>query len=450
MSSRASRHPFPLRAGALLAAALAAPAAAQQAQQQVRPPIANYWMDVGTNHMSIPGMPAASSGGLMGGMAGGAGGPMAGMGGPARSLFLALYTRNKPQGADGLHTTPPPSRFDRPLPLVPHRPQPEERQRRSDEPDEPQHEKPRARLLMYWGCGETVRQGQPRVVDTSTMSPVEFGRAMTSRSAPDRGPSRAAGRSFWPNPIDPRPVAADASLLGGHQVGGDGVPDIRFAIGAAQDFMAPMEIALSGGGQSAVDVQWKPLPTARAYFAQAIGSRGEDNRSEMIIWTSSELPETGFGLMDYLPNNLVDRWVGEKVLMPSTASRCAIPKGVFDGVEGAMVRMIAYGEELNLVHPPRPSDPKVTWEQVWSARVRVKSTGLAMLDAEGMRESAGRGRRPAGAAPSAADRPAAPADTGSQPPAASTPTDSSPPPSSPGGLIPGINPGDLLRGILRR
>jgi hypothetical protein len=73
-----------------------------------------------------------------------------------------------------------------------------------------------------------------------------------------------------------------------------------------------------------------------------------------------------------------------------------------------------------------------------------------MLDAEGMRESAGRGRRPAGAAPSAADRPAAPADTGSQPPAASTPTDSSPPPSSPGGLIPGINPGDLLRGILRR
>jgi hypothetical protein len=44
-----------------------------------------------------------------------------------------------------------------------------------------------------------------------------------------------------------------------------------------------------------------------------------------------------------------------------------------------MVQTIAYGEELNLVHPPRPTDPKIAWEQVWTAKVRVKSAGMVPL-----------------------------------------------------------------------
>ena len=71
--------------------------------------------------------------------------------------------------------------------------------------------------------------------------------------------------------------------------------------------------------------------------------------------------------------------IDEKVVLPASTTRCTIPKGVYDGVEGAMLRAIAYGEELNLVHPPRPSDPKVTWEQVWAVKVRVKSTGMTPL-----------------------------------------------------------------------
>ena len=49
-----------------------------------------------------------------------------------------------------------------------------------------------------------------------------------------------------------------------------------------------------------------------------------------------------------------------------------------------MLRGIAYGNELNLLHPPRPTDAKLlaAWDPEWSLRVRVKSTAMAMLGQE--------------------------------------------------------------------
>jgi hypothetical protein len=120
--------------------------------------------------------------------------------------------------------------------------------------------------------------------------------------------------------------------------------------------------------------------------------------------------------MDYLPNDFLRRLLNEKVVMPATATTCTIPKGIFDGVEGAMARMIAYGEELNLVHPPRPADPKAVWEPIWAARVRVKSVGMAPL---GMADEADRPRRrSAPAARGDAPRGEEPAPQGQDQPAA--------------------------------
>jgi hypothetical protein len=103
------------------------------------------------------------------------------------------------------------------------------------------------------------------------------------------------------------------------------------------------------------------------------------------------------------------------VLAPDV-TRCAVPKGIFEGAEGASLQMIAYGEELNLVHPPRPADPKAVWEPIWTVKVRVKSTGMTMLgmDAGGDR-AASRGRTPA-------EQPAPPQET-SQPAPSGTPAD---------------------------
>jgi hypothetical protein len=104
----------------------------------------------------------------------------------------------------------------------------------------------------------------------------------------------------------------------------------------------------------------------------------------MVIWTSSEQPDTGFGLLDYQGNAAVDRWVREKILLEPGTTRCTVPAGVFGEGGGAMLRLIAYGSELNLAHPPRPADPRVRWEPDWAAKVRVKSVAMGMLGMPGM------------------------------------------------------------------
>jgi hypothetical protein len=120
----------------------------------------------------------------------------------------------------------------------------------------------------------------------------------------------------------------------------------------------------------------------------------------MVFWTSSEVPETGSGLIDYQTNPAVDRWLKEKALLEPTVTRCAVPKGIFGEGGGAMLRMIAYGSELNLVHPPRPTDPRTPWEPDWAVKVRVKSVANAMLGMDMSSMQGGSGRSSPQQAPS--------------------------------------------------
>jgi hypothetical protein len=122
------------------------------------------------------------------------------------------------------------------------------------------------------------------------------------------------------------------------------------------------------------------------------------------MWSSAETPDTGMGLFDYLSNATIERWLKEKVLLQPETTQCAIPKGIFAGSEGggspAMLRMMAYGGESNFAYPPRPADPRATWEPEWAVRVRVKANTMAMLGEEGARMSGTAGRQATpGAAP---------------------------------------------------
>jgi hypothetical protein len=375
-------------AGLVPAAALA-----QAPQQKIRPPIATYGVDVATSSMSIPGMPSGAGGGapgggglggLMGGMMGGGMGAMGGaagmgggmgpMGGPQKTLHLGLRSSQKPGGTpEAEHQIPPGMNMGPSLPLTGLPPTPPGQTLPGEERAP---EKPKARLLVYWGCGDAIRPGQPRVADTSKMSLEEFGRALFGRSPPDRWHALRNAQLAWPNERQTKPVPAEASLRGDQLVKGNATPDMRFAIGERQDFLAPVELAAATTPAGSTAVEWRSVPHAQGYFLQAFASKSD---GEMIIWSSSEVHDTGWGLMDYLPNDFLRRMIDEKVVLPASTTRCTIPKGVYDGVEGAMLRAIAYGEELNLVHPPRPSDPKVTWEQVWAVKVRVKSTGMTPL-----------------------------------------------------------------------
>jgi len=120
-----------------------------------------------------------------------------------------------------------------------------------------------------------------------------------------------------------------------------------------------------------------------------------------VFWTSSEEADTGSGLIDYQTNAAVDRWLKERVLLAPSTGTCTVPKGIFG--QGAMLRMIAYGSELNLAHPPRPTDPKIAWEPQWAVKVRVKSVASAMLgmDMGAMMRGGGRDEPAAPQAPQA-------------------------------------------------
>lgn len=360
----------------MMTAMLALPASV--ALGQTKPPVAQFWADVATHSMSIPGMDDMDEGsmGMFGGFFGGT--KNAG-GAPGKWLDTALHTRNKPSGTLGSHAIPPALNMGSALPLVPVQ---VERGRSEGETD---MERPKGRLLFYWGCSETVRPGQPRVLDFARAAPDEYSKFMIGRFAPDRGAKAVAGRSVWPNEQDRKRVPANASLNGDHAVSGEGVPaGLRFAVGAAHDFMPKISLSAQGDPKGPINVGWADVNNARAYFLTAMGGKGEQ---EMIIWSSSEQPDPGWGLMDYLPPAQIERLLKEKVILPTSTQRCAIPAGIFAGADGAMVRMIAYGPELNLAHPPRPANPKAPWNPEWAVRVRVKSTGMTMLGDEGGRGS---------------------------------------------------------------
>ncbi len=365
---------------ATMATVLTLPAATALAQ--TKPPVAQFWMDVATNSMSIPGMGDMDSG--AGSMFGGGffGGTKMGGGSPGQWLDTALYTRNKPGGTEGTHAIPPGMNMGSTLPLIPvvagGRSGGEERDSGS--------EKPKGKLVFYWGCGDKVRPGQPRVVDFSKSSPDEWMKFMTGRYAPDRGAKAVAGRSVWPNERDNQRVPNGASLGGDHAVSGEGVPaGLRFALRDAYDFMPKINMSTAGDPKASVNVSWQSINAAQGYFLSGMGAKGED---EMIIWSSSEQPDPGWGLMDYVAPAQLKNLVNEKVVLAPSVQNCAIPAGIFGGSEGAMVRMIAYGPELNLAHPPRPADPKAAWNPEWAVRVRIKSTGMTML---GMDEKGGSG-----------------------------------------------------------
>lgn len=363
--------------------AFALPAMAQSKGASAATPVANYWMDVATVHLAVPGAEEMADtpllGNLMGNMFGGS--KMGVM--PGKWLDLSLYTRQKPGGTDGTHAIPPGQNMGASLPLQPvEKPGP---RGTSQDTGPTEYEKPKGRLLLYWGCSATVRPGQPRILDMATAGPQDFAKFFVGRYAPERGATNRPGHAIWPNEKDNQRVPKNASLAGDHAVSGEGVPpSLRFAIGERQDFMERLNLAAPGDPKASIDSSWNAVPHARAYFLSAMGGDGND----MILWSSSDVPEAGLGLMDYLSHSQVDRWVRDKVLLPATTTQCAIPSGIFATAGGAMLRGIAYGNELNLVHPPRPTDPRLlaAWNPEWSLRVRVKSTAMAMLGQEAQPE----------------------------------------------------------------
>ena len=341
------------------------------AAEKAKTPVTQYWVSVATQNMSIPGMPQEGMSGLQGMIIG----KMAGVG-PKKSLLLQLNSPGAlPSGPEATHDIPPGLSMGKALPLlIPEREKPV----RGGEEPEQKAEKPKVRMLFYWGCSEAIRPGQPRVLDTEKMSMPQFGKAMSGRTGSGQTPpSQRSGWAYaeWPNRKDRQDVPKSSSLSGDHFIHGNYTPDIKFAVGERHDFMAPVEFtSVTGGLTDSIKFQWKKIPTAIGYFAMAIGH--DEKTGETILWSSSDAQDPGYGLMSYLPPADVSRFIREKVVMGPDVTSCSVPKGIFKEANGAALQFIGYGDELNIAYPPKPKDPKIRHEYIWAVKLRNKSTGM--------------------------------------------------------------------------
>ena len=323
-------------------------------------------------------MPAGMGGMLPAGMQGG------------KRMKLDLGSSQNASGAPrAAHAIPSGLAMGPSLPLL----TPEGQRAQSPREDSPEQtfERPKGRMLIYWGCGDAVRAGQPLIVDFAKLGTAEAAKAMRSRNiSRPTGPAPGRSRTYgdWPNRENGTPVPQQASLVGDHTVAGNYSPEIRFSVSERHDFMAPVSFdPVRKTPAGAFNVKWQSIPTAIGYFATAVGQG--DNQDDVVMWSSSEVQEMGHALMDYLPPAEVQRLIKERIVMTPQTTECSVPAGIFKN-EGAMFNFIAYGDELNVVHPPRPKDPKQVWEQQYAVKVRLKSTGMTML-AEGDTGSRARG-----------------------------------------------------------
>lgn len=349
---------------------IGADVAAQQKSRPAATPATQYWVDVATHSMA--GMPAGG-GFPMPGMGGGSNhfGATRG-GGPGKYVDLSLLVRGKPAGVQGTHAIPGGMAMGASLPLRP------ETSGRSESGPETM-ERPKGRLLLYWGCDVNVRAGQPRVIDMRTASPAQFAAAFSGKYNTARGARSGPGYSIWPNRENNRQVPANASLVGEHRVSGDGVPaSLAFQVPASHDFMPAVDVKATGALSASIPMEWRPVSGATGYFAHATGQKGDD----MIIWNSSEVADAGFGLLDYVSPGQVERWTRERAILSTVTTRCNVPAGIFAGTDGALGRLVAYGPELGRTHPAGTQNPE------WGVRLRVWSTGMALLG----EERGGRGR----------------------------------------------------------
>lgn len=357
------------------------------AQQKITGPQARYWVSAETQ----TGLSGTDSASMMAAM-------MGGRSGGRKSLLLELTGVRDANPAQASHAIPAPMSMGPALELLGER-QAAAVERERDIPE--MESRPRGRMLFFWGCGETVGAGQPVVIDLAQIAngvlPANF-RSAVVRDAPLRLlNSRGTGYANWPNQRDGTAVPGNASLVGAHVVRGNFTPEIRFSVEPAHDFMDALTLSRAKTGSGALKLSWNAAGTATGYFATGFGAReGGPSGDDMVMWNSSAVRMLGGEtLMRFLPPAEVARLIRERVVMDPKTTECVVPREVLAAAGGDLVMnsLNAFGPELNVVHPPRPQDPKVDWHQEYAVKLRLRSAASVMAGMEDAGERAGRRSR---------------------------------------------------------
>lgn len=352
------------------AMALASAGSAQRAPTSG--PIARYDMRAGT----VSGMMA------MGGGMGGALGMAFGGGGDKVQKELYLRLGSSQASAKGApkadHFMPSVAKLGKSVALV----TPKEEKAGADELPQ----KPKGRILIFWGCGEHAPKGQPVVIDLAKIAAGQAPPGLwTAAILRDWGPTLQNSKTFgrWPAD-DHKFVKADSSLIGAHRVAGNYSPEIAFNL--TQDFMAALRANNVPNASGSTLLSWNAVPNATGYLAWMFGGKMAPNgeMGDMVMWTSSASRQFGGGLTDWLSPGQVAGLVRDRTVMAPATTSCIIPQEVRKaGPDFRMGMLTAFGPEESFAYPPRPADPKAAWNLVWTARVRHRSM-TSWMDMPGM------------------------------------------------------------------
>lgn len=375
----------PMALGLSGLAALGIGVAAYAAQQQSPPidryTIARYTMDAGTTS----GL-GAMGGGMKSAMA-----MLTGRGsGAAHELILHLGSSRNSTGAPKAdHFMPSGAGLGKSVPLI------TPTMQKPGEVRGPMGELPKARLYIFWGCGEHAAKGQPLVIDFSKLAKgqVPPGLYAAPINLPDDWKvltSNSTTYGDWPNGKDARLVPGNASLLGGHRIASTYAPEINFTLD--HDFMPALQTQSGQLPSGAFSLSWKPVTAATGYYAWGMsakggaqGGMGGGDAQEMVWWSSSATQQFGGPMSDWLSPAAVGKLVAAKTVMPPSQTSCTIPAEVKQmGGEFMMANLSAYGPQSDFAYPPRPADVKIAWKPDWIARVRFRSTTMLALGMPGM------------------------------------------------------------------
>lgn len=348
-------------------AALAIPLAAQQGGG----PIARYDMRAGT----VSGMSGMGAGGMMGMMLGGGRG-----GNVQHELYLRLGSSRGPDKGNPKadHFMPPSARLGKSVALVTPR----------QEPPAPDYlpQKPKGRMLIYWGCGEHAPKGQPVVIDFSRLAAGQVPPGMwTSTIERDVGPTLTNSRTFgrWPAE-DGKYVKSDSALPGAHRIASNYAPEISFTL--AKDFMAPLSVRTSTLPGGASRAAWTGISDATGYLVGLFGGKqgAGGEMGDMVMWSSSATRQFGGGLTDWLSPSQAAALVRDRTLLAPSATSCVIPSEVIrDTPDFRVGTLTAFGPQEDFVYPPRPADARAPWTPEWTARIRHRSL-TSWMQAQGM------------------------------------------------------------------
>lgn len=377
---------FLLTSTAVLSALAFTEASAQsnkdEPKQVVTPPKQQYWMDVRT----------ASGFAAMGSSAGDVMKAMSGDVSSLATMELWLGSVDAPAKGDpkATHAVPSGATVGPNLPL--------ETPKRGKVPivegEESEPPPPKGRLILFYGCGEKAKAGQPIIIDFKKLAAGQTPPGLEARVRGARSqsfkPSNWRTVGHWPNEKERNAILrAGATLAGDHAVTGNYSPPIDFKLGGANDVMAPIVFTKNEKtAAGAVSLAWNAVANATAYHAIAMGGGGDD----FVFWSSSAVSTFDGGAYDFVSPREAQRLVREKVFLAPATTTCAVPQeavkaieeaaksgGERDSMGGGMMFFTAYGPEFDKIDPPRPQDPKIPWNQQYHVKARFASASMQLL-----------------------------------------------------------------------